>query len=480
MTEVSNNGLTIRYRPSPTGKKFHADDSFVRGIRGPVGSGKSVTCVMDMFKHASRQVVGHDGKRRSRWAAIRNTRPELMTTTIKTFRDWFPDEICTMKWDSPITATVEVADIVMEVMFVALDKPKDVKKLKSLELTGGWINEASEIPKSIFEMLTGRVGRYPAKKDGGSKWSGVILDTNPPDTDHWWYQLAEKIKPTGYRFFSQPPALLRVSDGVYAPNPLAENIDNHNEGFEYYLRQVAGKTEEWIKVYILGEYGSVMDGKPVYSCYRDDIHCAKVKLEPMQGLPLFVGFDFGRTPAAAICQFTPRGQFRVLEELLVDPTGPSMGIRSFTREVVRPALAARYPGMRVVATGDPAGVARDGSDLSCFDIMDEEGVFAEAASTNDLTPRLDAVEVHMKTMVDGEPGFLLSPNCEWLRRGFLGGYKFARINIAGDERYKEAPAKNKFSHIQDALQYASLGINSFQPDTIAAQPVVKKSSQGWT
>lgn len=474
------NELAIKYRPSPTGKKFHADDSFVRGMRGPIGSGKSVMCVMDMFKYAARQLPGRDGIRRSRWAAIRNSYPELKSTTIKTFRDWFPDEICSIKWDSPITATVKVNDIELEVMFLALDKPKDVKKLKSLELTGGWINEASEIPKSIFEMLTGRVGRYPAKKDGGSNWSGVILDTNPPDTDHWWYELAEKTKPRGYRFFHQPPALVRVREGIYVPNPLAENIENHNEGFEYYLRQIAGKTEEWIRVFILGEYGSVMDGKPVYTSYRDDIHCAPERLNVMQGLPLFLGWDYGRTPACAICQFTPRGQLRVLEELLVDPTTDGMGVRAFTREVVRPHLAAHYAGMRIVSRGDPAGEAKDGSDLSCFDIQDEEGVHVVAAPTNDLTPRLDAVAKHMIAMVDGEPGFLLSPNCEWLRRGFLGGYKYERVHVAGDERYKEVPSKNKFSHIQDALQYAALAVDSYEPDVAIARPIVKKPSQGWT
>jgi hypothetical protein len=49
----------------------------------------------------------------------------------------------------------------IEWLFRALDRPNDVKKLLSLELTGGWINECREMPRSVVDMLQGRVGRYP-------------------------------------------------------------------------------------------------------------------------------------------------------------------------------------------------------------------------------------------------------------------------------------------------------------------------------
>ncbi len=80
----------------------------------------------------------------------------------------------------------------MEVLFMSLDRPADVKKLKSLDLTGVWLNEASELAKAVLDMATGRVGRFPSKVQGGATWSGVILDTNSPDDDHWYYELAEK------------------------------------------------------------------------------------------------------------------------------------------------------------------------------------------------------------------------------------------------------------------------------------------------
>ena len=119
------------------------DDNFFRGIRGPVGSGKSVGCCVEIFRRALEQKKDQNGKRKSRWAVIRNTNPQLRTTTIKTWRDWFPeDQYGKCHWSVPYTHWLKVGEVELEVLFLAIDRPEDVKKLLSLELTGVWINEA--------------------------------------------------------------------------------------------------------------------------------------------------------------------------------------------------------------------------------------------------------------------------------------------------------------------------------------------------
>ena len=86
------------------------------------------------------------------------------------------------------------ADLDLEVIFLALDRPEDVKKLLSLELTGIWVNEAREIPKSIIDACTMRVGRFPSMKDGGCTWTGMLsADTNAPEEDHWWPIMAGEV-----------------------------------------------------------------------------------------------------------------------------------------------------------------------------------------------------------------------------------------------------------------------------------------------
>jgi hypothetical protein len=72
-------------------------------------------------------------------------------------------------------------------------------------VNGAWLNEAVELPKAALDVATQRVGRFPAQRFGGPTWTGVIMDTNPPDDDAWWYRLAQKREnPKGWEFFRQP------------------------------------------------------------------------------------------------------------------------------------------------------------------------------------------------------------------------------------------------------------------------------------
>lgn len=162
-------GFSLNYRASRTAAKFHGSRAFVRGIRGPIGSGKSVACVLEMWRMATLQPHGKDGWRRSRWAAIRNTYPELESTTIRTFQDWFPDSVASINWGAPITATVRIPamKLELEVIFLAVDRPKDVKKLKSLELTGA--NGGA----NVFYLYAERV------EDGSTDGGNVIAQMVP-------------------------------------------------------------------------------------------------------------------------------------------------------------------------------------------------------------------------------------------------------------------------------------------------------------
>lgn len=224
-----------RYATPPTVGDFMASNAFVRCIMGPVGSGKSSGCIMEILRRAMEQAPGPDGLRHSRWAVIRNTYPELRDTTRKTFEQWVPAALG--NWhEQTFTFTIRFRDVLAEVIFRPLDRPEDVKKLLSLELTGAYINESREVPKAVFDLLQARVGRYPAQRDGGPSWFGIWMDTNPWDADHW----AEK-------HFNENPQdeLFRQPSGL---SPNAENVENLPPG--YYERLCAGKDEEWIDVYV--------------------------------------------------------------------------------------------------------------------------------------------------------------------------------------------------------------------------------------
>lgn len=481
---------SLNYKPDgETLKLFMKDDSFLRGLRGPVGSGKSVACCIEVFRRALMQKQGDDGKRKSRWAVIRNTNPQLKTTTIKTWLDWFPeDEWGSFHWSVPFTHHIKKGDIDLEVIFLALDRPEDVKKLLSLELTGVWINEAREIPKSIVDACSMRVGRYPSMRDGGPTWYGVIADTNPPDTEHWWSILSGDavlpdyiskseakmlVKPDNWTFYNQPPAMLEIKDkdnqvSDYEDNPTKENGKNLTG--DYYKNIIRGKTKSWIDVYVLNKLGQVSDGKPVYESFVHNTHVAKGDLAIADGVPVFVGIDFGLTPACVFAQRL-RGRWIVFDELVAE----DMGIVRFS-ELMKQHMAQYLP-REFIIFGDPAGDQRVQTDESTpFQILRGRGLNARPAPSNDVALRLEAVTAVLNRMTDGESGMLIDPKCTNLIKGFDGGYHYKRLQVSG-ERYDDRPNKNRFSHVHDAFQYLLLGAGEGRALTIGqkqSKPVIAR------
>jgi hypothetical protein len=435
---------TIEFEPAgPTTKSFLEDESFVRGIMGPLGSGKSTACVVEILRRSMLQVPSRDGIRKTRWAIIRNSYPELKSTTLKTWAEWCPTTYGRLNQDSPITHHIKMAGLDMEVLFMALDRDDDVKKLLSLELTGAWVNEAREVPKAIIDALTGRVGRYPSKNQGGATWSGIIMDTNPSDDQSWWYKMAEEETPQGWHFFKQPSGR----------SENAENIKNLPK--DYYQRIMGGKDADWIKVYVDGEYGFVTEGKAVYPMFRDRIHVSPTALSPVEGFPLLIGADFGLTPAAVIGQKLTDGRWIILDEYVTD----NCGVIRFA-ELLTSYVRKKYFNFQIdCGFGDPAGNQRAQSDeRTALEIMRTyTGWIWKAAPSNEPLMRREVVVGALNRLVDGNPGILISPTAQMIRKGFSGGYHYKFVRSGNGTQVHEAPSKNQYSHPHDALQYLLLG-----------------------
>ena len=434
--------MKASYTPAgPIAQAFLEDRaSFVKGLMGPVGSGKTTAAIVDVLMTASAQPK-HNGRSRSRFAIIRNTYPELRTTTMKSWHDWVPKEVGRWQDEGPPTHFVTLEDgSEMEVMFLALDRPEDVRKVLSLELTAAYVNEAREIPKSILDALTGRVGRFPPVREGGCVYPHVVMDTNPPDSDHWWYRMAEEEPAEGFKFYRQPGG--RESG--------AENLANLPDG--YYPRLVAGKGQDWIKVYVDGEYGFVRDGKPVYPEYVDATHCKAFELG--HRVPIRVGLDFGLTPAAVIAARDVRGRWRIRSEVVTE----DMGATRFA-ELLGKHLREKYDGHPIDAiTGDPSGDSRVATDeRTVFEVLRANNIEAKPAPTNDWTIRRDAFGNLLGKRIDGEEAILVHPDCRVLRKALAGGYCLRRMQVVGREAYRDVPDKNAFSHVAEAGQYLVLG-----------------------
>lgn len=477
----------IEYKASPTGRRFHASSAFVRGIMGPVGSGKSVACCFELFAKAMRQHPGRDGIRRSRVLVVRNTLPQLETTTIKTWLDWFPEDVFGhMTRKPPYTQVVKYrmgdgTTMQMEVIFIALDKPEDVKKLLSLECTWIWYNEAREIEKEIVDAGTARVGRYPSVKDRpddlpeDAPWptcSGIIMDTNPPDDEHWWYKVAELDEwrrepesgnltpmedvPTTMRweFWSQPSGR----------SPQAENVHNLPPG--YYDKISIGKTIEWINVYVHGRYGFVMDGMPVYkNSYNPKIHLAETPIPIDPYAKVKAGVDCsGRNPAALFGQHAPDGQLKIVHELVCEGIGAELFAVMLAREI-----NAVFPNNDIEWWGDPAGFFKQASDERTYvDILKAKAkVTVRPAPVIRSAPRIAAVEsMLLRLGPGGKPAIIVSPTCKMFVRGLAGGYKYKRLQVSGGARYAPEPDKSvRYADVHDAGQYLVTGTGEYKKMT---------------
>ena len=446
----------INYTASTTMRRFHRSDKFVRALMGPIGSGKSVACVEEMLIKAQIQEPDDEGYRRTKWVIVRNTYRELIDTTMKTFFDWIPKECGHfLGKDMTFTLMMPLIDntcVHTEFLFRALDKPDDIKKLLSLDLTGGWINEAREIPKAVKDMLEGRLGRYPRKQldigFNGATWHGLIMDTNPPDADHWWFKVFEGNEQTGekcpknHELFKQPSGL----------SELAENRVNLPD--DYYENMQSGKTQEWINVYVHGQYGFITTGKPVYPEYRDDVHYSEETYVPDRDRTIYVGIDFGLTPAALFQQQDAFGRWWCFDELVTE----DMGAQNFGK-LLNQKVHREYADFDIEFYGDPKGDDRAQTDeITPFQILLAQGVNAWPAYTNDPVVRREAVAAPMLRMdMAGNPGLALTSGCPIYRKALAGGYCLKRMAVTGQERFMDKPDKGKYSHVADAGQYAMLG-----------------------
>lgn len=470
------------YRPDgATLRGYMVSDARVRIIRGPIRSGTSTASLMEMFRRAREQAPcthgAHEGKRRSRWVIVRNTYNELDQSTIRTWLQWFPEHVYgPLIRSRPVTHHIVHGDIDAEFVFLALDSPDDVGKLRSTEWTGAFINELEFIPKEIFDELTSRVGYFPPLIDGGPTWSGVIADLNAPSSDHWLPMMTgeaplpedmpeqERLSwkwPEDWAYFVQPPGLREVfgPDGrtvvAYEINPAAENLEwiPKINGEHRYLVEARGKSKRWVDSRIMNRIIPPVLGQPVWPMFRSEVHVAREAMKYVPGHVVYVGLDFGRRPAAVFGQLI-NDRWRVQRELLAKDVGAS----TFAPMVKR-VLELHYAGAHVELFGDPKGQDKTQSDeRTAYDIFASHGLRVRPAPVPDnaIKTRIEAVEHVLNEMRDGQPRFLVDSACRMLVAGMSGGYHFNE-NADSNGEFKPDKKKGRYSDICDALQYMMLG-----------------------
>lgn len=453
---------TMTYIPPGSVEPYLTGDKFVNLIVGPVGSTKTTASLVKIAYEAKRMAAGKDGIRRSRCVVVRNTNQMLQDTTIPDFLKWYPDGIAGVYEKTNKKFLLKFDDVECEVLFRGLDDPNDVRRLLSLQLSFGVMDEFREIHKDIYEALQGRVGRYPdgllvphreewGLDDKGHLVQGCVDDngqplkkiwgaTNPPDSDTYWEEL-----------LTSPPSNVNV---VFQPSGLSPEADwiQHLPS-NYYENLAEGKSDDWKDVYIHGKFGRSLSGKPVWRAFNRDVHVASKELKPVKAMasPVVIGFDCtGLNPAVTIGQLGFENRLYVYDGL----AAVDMGVVRFVREVLKPLLVKKYDGCRVVVVIDPAGMARDNEERTVKDILEVEGFQVVPARTNNITARIAAVEDFLTRMVDGKAAITVCPSAKDLIATMQGKYRFKMKNSGEIE---DKPEKSHpWADIADSLQYLAL------------------------
>jgi len=458
---------TFNYNPPDTLNDFMWDNSRLRFIRGPIGSAKSTACAMELFRRACEQEPDDDGIRRTRMVIVRNTLPQLRTTCLETIRGLFRDFMTYKVSENKIT--IEVNDVHSEWYLFSIDTEDNINKLLSFEITMGWISEFREISPEIVQAVYSRCGRFPSKIHGGATFHGIVAETNSFSEDSPWYELLELDRPSNWGYHVQPGGR----------EPDAENVENLPE--TYYEDMVESNTEDWVDQYIDNHISASLAGSAVFKkSFVPDFHTSDT-LNFIPGKPLIIGMDTGRHPAAIIGQLDAWGRVLIHAEAHAE----GMGMENFISTILRPLIAERFGNASVYAIIDPAGRQRSQiGEESVLDAIKRMGLSARLASTNNIDPRLRAVEKLFLANIGGKAAILIDTRyCPTLLRSLKHDYKYKRSKAS--KQLDETPDKNHpASDLCDGLQYLALGIsNSLIGRELRAEEYVRKPAMpvgAWT
>lgn len=295
-------------------------------LKGGGGSGKSVFAGRKILERAI-----HEGNHRFLVCRKvgRTLRNSCFQQLIGEIREYYSDlKFKTNQTDMRITFPESKS----EILFSGLD---DVEKLKSIyNITGIWIEEASELLESDFNQLDIRL------RGETEHYKQIILTFNPVNILHWLKK----------RFFDAPPENATVHESTYHDNRFLD------EEAKKVLEDFRLTDSYYYAVYCLGQWG--VTGKTVFPAGLVTERLQKLTPPKREG---FFEYDYdGRTIE----------NIRFIEE----EGGP---VQIFAEpEVGRP----------YVIGGDPAGEGSDRFVLQCVDniLMQQVASFRQRKIDEDL------------------------------------------------------------------------------------------------
>lgn len=226
--------LRLKRETNETFFPLFFDKSRYLVLKGGGGSGKSIFAGRKVLERCTGE-AGH------RWLVVRKVARTLRESCFAQLKEqaetYYPEMIERIPKGKSGDLYLRFRNG-SEILFAGLD---DVEKLKSIyDVTGIWIEEASELKESDFQQLDIRL------RTEFSSYLQIILSFNPVSVTHWLKR----------RFFDTCDARARVHESTYLdnrflPEEAAKTLENFRGTDEYHYR-----------VYCLGEWG--VTGRTVF------------------------------------------------------------------------------------------------------------------------------------------------------------------------------------------------------------------------
>ena len=394
---------------------------------GGVGSGKSLILCISMLM----QAVVYGGE----YVIARQFMPELRRTTMKQFLEICPKELIIEHRIADAEIHLKAANGKKAIVyFVGLDEPG---KLRSLNLSGYGIDEASQVSEESFLLLQGRLRNPNGLRKG--------LMVGNPAGHNWVYHYFVKQDMFKSEMAKRDFRLI-----------LAPSTENVHLPDEYIKSMQETYTKERWEREVMGSFDS-FSGQ-IYTEFRRDVHVIKPFAIPKEWTRI-IGADHGFVnPAAAVWG-------------AVDYDGNIYIYREFyesgwlIEEICKGHKTTREPGIAVLSSRekidgmylDPStkrGVGQTGS--SDWDVYLEHmpRKIPIIPAQNAVEAGIDRVKSYLKINErTGKPRLYIFDTCTNLIETLVT-YQWAELpdNQKGIKNPKEEPKKHN-DHLPDALRY---------------------------
>lgn len=445
------------YTVHPSTVPWHNSHARVKALCGPVGSGKSTAACMELFFAMRESAIPLE------ILVLRESYRQLHDSTRKTWLYWFPEHdqggpSAYEKQNETIHVTVPNVDglvLTHHIAFRHARRAEEASNLLSTEYAIIWFEE----PVPAYQMDEGVVGAglpyefftlaMSRLRQAGAHRRHVLLTFNPPHRYHWTYK--EFWRPE-CKTAETRDATLADLGYAFVKQPAFENTANLPAG--YYHELLKRFDPELARRFIMGEVVTLYPGERVFPEVFEHRHMIDGGLDVIPGVEAVIGFDFGLTPAALICQVSPTGQLRIYEEIQLFNAGAERLCETLAGTLRGPRFH-RITSWRCWA--DPAGQQRAQTDeKTMYQLLAAHGFVCRPGAI-DYESRRQAVKQRFSRLIpeSADAAVLIDMNaCPILSEGLLGGYRYP---TSTDFRQGIRPLKNQFSHLCDALQYICTG-----------------------